>query len=89
MGNYKEAIAYFSQAIKFNNKLVDACNNRSNSRPSFRDNRGEIIDYDQAIKLKPNLPDTYNNQGNAYSALGNYWEAISNYREIVGMRLPF
>ena len=42
-----------------------------------------IKDYDQAIKLNPDLTEAYNNRGNAKSRLKQYPEAIKDYDQAI------
>jgi tetratricopeptide (TPR) repeat protein len=50
------------------------------------DNRGAIADYNEAIRLKPDYFNAYNNRGNAKSALGDYRGAIADYNKAIRLK---
>ncbi|MFQ3679859.1 MAG: tetratricopeptide repeat protein, partial [Pseudanabaenaceae cyanobacterium] len=58
---------------------------RGNTKSALGDNQGAIADYDQALRLQPDLAEAYNNRGIVKSALGDKRGAISDLRE--GARL--
>ena len=48
-----------------------------------------IADYDQAIRLKPDYAEAYNNRGNAKRALERHDEAIVDYNEAIRLKPDF
>jgi tetratricopeptide (TPR) repeat protein len=44
-----------------------------------------IADYDQVLKLKPNLAGAYNDQGIAYKRQGNYIQAVLDYDQALNI----
>ena len=44
---------------------------------------GAIADYSQAIRLKPDYLEAYNNRGSAKNGLSKYIEAITDYTETI------
>ena len=48
--------------------------------------RRAIVDYDEAIRLQPDLAYAYNNRGAAYADLGRYAEAIVDYDEAIQLQ---
>lgn len=47
----------------------------------------KAIEYlDEAIKLKPDSAEAFNNRGNAYNDLGEYQRAIENYNEAIRLK---
>ena len=64
-----------------------ACGNRGDraSKPEEKQQEYEesIKHYTEAIKLKPDLADAYNNRGNAYSKKGEVDNAISDYNTAI------
>ncbi|NJN39191.1 MAG: tetratricopeptide repeat protein [Acaryochloridaceae cyanobacterium CSU_3_4] len=50
------------------------------------DNKGAISDYDQAIQLKPDYAEAYNNRGIARSALGDNKGAISDLDKAIQLK---
>ena len=45
-----------------------------------------IVDFDQAIKLKPNLAEAYSNRGVAYYSKGNYDQAIADFDQAIKLK---
>ena len=45
-----------------------------------------IDDYNEAIRLKPDYANAYNNRGSAYSRLGQYQLAIEDYNEAIRIK---
>lgn len=45
-----------------------------------------IVAYDQAIRLKPNYIEAYNNRGIAKSAIGQYFAAIADFDKAIEIR---
>ncbi|MDE2888386.1 MAG: tetratricopeptide repeat protein [Gemmatimonadota bacterium] len=45
-----------------------------------------ILAYDNAIRLKPDFVQAYNNRGNAKRALGKHEEAIADYNRAIALR---
>lgn len=48
-----------------------------------------IVDYDEAIRLKPEFPEAYNNRGVAKRDLGQYQEAIADYDKAIELKPEF
>ena len=47
----------------------------------------KAIEYlNEAIKLKPDLAEAYNNRGNAYGDLGQHQQAITDYNEAIRLK---
>ena len=45
-----------------------------------------IADYDAAVRLLPDYPDTYVDRGNSYHALGRNENALKDYSEAIRLR---
>ncbi|MGI2905731.1 tetratricopeptide repeat protein [Tolypothrix sp. VBCCA 56010] len=80
-GDFKGAIADYTEAIRLNPKFVSAYVSRGIARRSLRDNQGAIADYEQAIRLNPKYSLAYVNRGNARSYLGDNQGAIADYNQ--------
>jgi len=79
----EQAIADFTQAIKF-----DPDNARFNmERGNVYANKGDyelaIADFNQAIRLDPNYAPAYNNRGILHSSRNNLDEAIADYDQAI------
>ncbi len=51
-----------------------------------REHDRAIRDYDQAIRLKPDYANAFNNRGNAYADKGEYDRAISDYDQAIRLK---
>ena len=47
------------------------------------------MDYDEAIRLNPDLAEIYYNRGNSKSGLGRHEEAIADYDEAIRLNPDF
>jgi len=82
-GNYDEAIADYSQAIRLDPNYVAAYNDRGIAYKNIGDNDNAIADYNQAIRLNPNYAAAYNNRGLAYKNIGDNDNAIADYSQAI------
>ncbi|MFA5321582.1 MAG: tetratricopeptide repeat protein [Smithella sp.] len=63
------------------NNAFDLCSSGKCTDPQ------KAIEYlDEAIKLKPDFAEAFNNRGNAYSDLGQYPRAIEDYNEAIRLK---
>jgi tetratricopeptide (TPR) repeat protein len=53
------------------------------------DNVRKIEDYDNALRLNPNIADAYNNRGVAKKHLGRFTEAIADYDKAIQLKPDF
>ena len=67
-GDRDDAIAYYTRVIKFEGDLVaEAYNKRGVVKADLRNYSEAIADYDEAIKLKPDLAEAHKNRADAKS----------------------
>ena len=59
---------------------------RGNDKYKSGDYEGAIADYTQAIRLKPDYADAYNNRGIAKDDLGQYLAAIADYDTAIRLK---
>ncbi len=83
LGNYKEAIAYYSKAIELNPNYAKAYNNRGITYDELGQYDKGIADYNKAIELDPKYAEAYYNQAYAYSKLGQTERAISDLKKVL------
>ena len=69
--NEKITIQYYYQAIRIKSQLVEAYNNRGDTKNKLGDVEGAQQDYDQAIKIKSQLVEDYNLRGAARREIGD------------------
>lgn len=74
-------VAARKEAMKLLQKAFDLCD-----KGRYTDTQ-QVIEYlDEAIRLKPDLAEAYNNRGNAYGDLKEYQQAIENYNEAIRLK---
>jgi tetratricopeptide (TPR) repeat protein len=83
LGNFKGAIADFTEDIRTHPSHALAYSDRGFARDKLGDYRGAIQDYTQAIRLNPNDADAYYNQGLVRRKLGDYRGAIRDYMKAI------
>ena len=89
LGDYKGAIASYTQAIRLDlsdNLLSIAYNNRGLAKANLGQHRAAISDYDSAIRLKPDYAYFYYNRGYAKANLGQHRAAISDYDSAIRLK---
>ena len=78
-GDYREAIALFTQLIHRHPENAIDYNNRGLVYFQFGERQKALCDYNTAIELNPNLASAYNNRANYYAACGDLEAAIRDY----------
>jgi len=86
--DFTEAINYYSLAIQNyplseSKKKSEAYYNRALNKRFVEDTKGAIIDYTQAIKIKPDYLKAYYNRGYAKLLLEDYSGAISDFTNTI------
>src|SRR5262245_57505145 len=81
--NYREAIGYFTEAIRLNPQYQNAYIYRGVAKYNLGDKRGAIEDYSRAIELNPKDAVAYNNRGVAMSDLGDKQAAIADLNKSI------
>jgi tetratricopeptide (TPR) repeat protein len=77
-GNYRGAIAIFTELILTNPDYADAYFNRGIARAKLGDYQGAIADHTQAIALNGQLAEAYKARGKIYWQLGDRDLAIKD-----------
>ncbi|MGH6793316.1 MAG: tetratricopeptide repeat protein, partial [Methyloceanibacter sp.] len=72
LGQTKEAIDDFNQAIQLSPENATVYNNRGNALMDLGHPDEAVKDFDRAIELSANYGAAYNNRGNARATLGQY-----------------
>jgi serine/threonine protein kinase/Tfp pilus assembly protein PilF len=85
LGDYKNAIANYNQAISLAPKYASTYTNRGNARFALGDRKGAIADYGQAIDLAPKNTFAYTNRGNARFASGDKKGALADYGQSISL----
>ncbi|MEI3649617.1 MAG: tetratricopeptide repeat-containing serine protease family protein [Dolichospermum lemmermannii FEM_B0920] len=79
---YREAAAAINKAIELSPRAAFYVN-RGIVRNELGDKPGAIDDYNQAIKINPNLAQAYNNRGIVRNELGDKPGAIDDYNQAI------
>ena len=61
-------------------------NNRGTAKNDLGRHKEAIVDYDDAIRLKPNYAEAYYNRGNAKDILRRHEEAIADYDDAIRLK---
>ena len=89
LGNYYDALIYYTIAIRYKNDYAEAYNNRGAAYlivglPTFA-----ISDFNTAIALKPSLAEAYYGRGGAKVNLEQYTDAISDFNTAIALKPGF
>ena len=79
LGNYKEAIKNYNQAIAINQNYADAYNKRGLCFYKLGEPSEAIKDFTKALYINSKIPDAYYNRGMARFKLGYAQAAIEDY----------
>jgi tetratricopeptide (TPR) repeat protein len=80
-GDYKGAIADYTEAIRLKSDYADAYNNRGAAKSDLGDKQGAIKDYNEAIRLKSDYANSYYGRGLIKSALSDKQGALKDFQE--------
>ena len=79
-GNYSNALAIITQAIKVKPNYYEALVVRATLiYPILGNHQGVIQDCNQIIKINPANKEAYNNRGYAFACIGAHLEAVKDY----------
>ena len=84
--NYKEAINYFSEAIKLDPNSPETYYNRANAKVNLDDKnlyKSAVEDYSWAIKLNDEFAAAYYNRGLINRSLGNPEDSIKDFDKAI------
>lgn len=83
MGNYDEAIEYYTNTLNADSNHLDALSKRAFCY-SFNGRYEEAIaDFDKVIKLKPDYARGYLSRGSAKNKLNRFSEAIVDFNKVL------
>ena len=86
LGDYKGAIADYTEVIRLQPDMASAHYNRGVVKAELEQDFAAIADYDTAIRLKPDYVDAYNNRGLVKSRLGQHFAAIADYDTAIRLK---
>ena len=86
LGDYKGAIAAYTQAIRLKPDYAVAYIGRGLAKARLGQYVAAISDYDTTIRLKPDYVDAYNNRGLAKNNLGQHFAAITDYDTAIRLK---
>ena len=86
LGDYRGAIADYTEVIRLQPDAAEAYNNRGNAKNKLGQYFAAITDYDTAIRLKPDAADAYNNRGMAKADLGQHFAAIADFDTAIRLK---
>ena len=85
MGNYKLAIADFTQVIQLRPDDATAYANEGLARAAMGDSKGAIADFNSALRLDPNLEVAHYNRGYVRFQLQDYQGALADFNRAIAI----
>jgi tetratricopeptide (TPR) repeat protein len=82
-GEYANAIADFTEAIRLNPDNAKIYFNRAITYNTIGNPEKAIADLDRVILAHPDQANAYFNRGNSYGTLGNFPKALENYNQAI------
>ncbi|OSO89634.1 hypothetical protein B7O87_10735 [Cylindrospermopsis raciborskii CENA303] len=89
LGDYKEAIDDYTQAIRVSPEFASAYYERANVRRELRDYKGAVDDYTQAIRISPEFALAYYERANVHRELRDYKKAVDDYTQAIRISPEF
>ena len=89
LGNLKEAIYYYIQAIKLNPDNAMTYNNLGNAFNEAKDYKRAILAFSDSIKRDPKNANVYNNLGIVYEGLKDNKRAVQSYKAAIQINPKF
>ncbi len=83
IGEYEQAIDYYSRAIEFDPKYSIAYNRRGSSYGSLSQYMKAIRDFNKAIELDPKSSHAYYNRGLSYHKFGQYEKSLKDFNKAI------
>ncbi len=83
-GDYKDALADFEKAIKFD-KDYRIYYQIGFAEMKLKNTDEAIKNFDNTIKANPKFDAAYNDLGNVYYSLGKYQDAIDNFQKVLDL----
>lgn len=86
-GKVKQAIGHYNKAIALSQShAAEFYTNRGIAYDHLGQHQRSLEDYNEAIRLKPDLVFAYNNRGNTYHKLGHHQLAINDYNKAIQLK---
>jgi tetratricopeptide (TPR) repeat protein len=83
LGQIREAVNTYSEALRFDNRYAPAHVNRGLAYLALREYDRAIADFDQAIRSTPKDASLFYKRGVAQGALGDFRAAVKSYTEAI------
>lgn len=88
-GEYRQAVAAYSRALKLNPNSVAAYNNRGNTYAELEQYKNALKDLQTAVNLANDDARTHNNLGGVYLLLKNYAAAVGECTQAIRLNPQF
>ncbi len=88
-GKLRDAIEFYSEAIRKNPKSAEAFNWRGIAYDDLGETDKAFQDFNEAIEVNNNYADAYNNRGEIYRKKKMYREALNDYSKAVQLEPTF
>ena len=87
--NYQKAIDYYTEAVKLNAIDHESYNNRANIYMDQNKFANAIVDYKQALVIKPNYYVALDNMGALYARRGMYDSALYYFTKVLEQKSDY
>ena len=87
--NYKQAIDYYTEAVKLNAIDHESYNNRANIYMDQNNFNAAIVDYKQALNIKPNYYVALDNMGALYARRGMFDSALYYFTKVLEQKSDY
>ncbi len=85
-GKYREAIAYFDQAVALDSNFTDAYYARASAYSALGEDSEVVQDLNQVLKMRPNFIEAYFRRGSLYNKLGEFQRAIEDLDKAIALK---
>ena len=82
-GKMIDAVEYFTAAIYQAPNVSKLFHHRADAYAKSEQHSAAIMDYDTAVRMNPEYPDTYLDRGNTRYAIGDLEEAVKDFSEAI------
>jgi predicted O-linked N-acetylglucosamine transferase (SPINDLY family) len=88
-GRAQRGVELLTKAINFDSSVAAAHNNLGSGLKELKRHNDALINFDQAISLKPDYAEAYYNRGSVLNELARHQEALESYDQAIAFKPDF